>query len=183
MLTAIHEPRMGEKMALGTRQSFSTPKQPGVEGELPVPPKHLRMGYAESEDEFLESGQATARNIGAMLSANDVQLGVGRNLDWGCASGRVMRWFREEGRSAPFWGTDRDADCMAWAKENLSPPFEFVTCSSLPHLPFEDRYFRLLWGMSVFTHIDLMFDTWMMEVRRVLEPGGHDAPPSSRYQT
>ncbi len=70
------------------------------------------------------------------------------------------------------WGTDISADHVYWCKQNLSPPFKFATTTSLPHLPFEDRYFDLIYCGSVFTHIDDMTEAWLLELRRVLMVGG-----------
>jgi ubiquinone/menaquinone biosynthesis C-methylase UbiE len=42
----------------------------------------------------------------------------------------------------------------------------------LPHLPFEDRYFDVVYAGSVFTHIDDLATTWFLELRRVLRAGG-----------
>jgi SAM-dependent methyltransferase len=42
----------------------------------------------------------------------------------------------------------------------------------VPHLPFEDNYFGLVYCGSVFTHITDLADAWFLEVRRVLRKGG-----------
>jgi ubiquinone/menaquinone biosynthesis C-methylase UbiE len=42
----------------------------------------------------------------------------------------------------------------------------------LPHLPFEDRSFDVVYAGSVFTHIDDLAQTWFLELRRVLHAGG-----------
>ena len=42
-----------------------------------------------------------------------------------------------------------------------------------PICPFEDNYFDLVYGISVFTHISDLADAWFLELLRVLRPGGH----------
>ena len=42
----------------------------------------------------------------------------------------------------------------------------------VPHVPFEDSSFDLVFSGSVFTHIDDLADAWFLELRRVLKPGG-----------
>ena len=42
----------------------------------------------------------------------------------------------------------------------------------MPHLPFEDRYFDLIYCGSVFTHIDDLADAWLLEIKRIMRPGG-----------
>jgi SAM-dependent methyltransferase len=56
--------------------------------------------------------------------------------------------------------------------KNLEPPFHFLVNTILPHLPFEDRYFDVVYAGAVFTHIDDLAKTWFLELRRVLRAGG-----------
>jgi ubiquinone/menaquinone biosynthesis C-methylase UbiE len=150
-------------------------RSPAREGDLPVPPPALRQGYSvESEEAYIEDGAITARHLRAMLEENDVPFDEHSVvLDWGCASGRVLRHFRAEAERAAFWGTDQYEHCILWDRENLSPPFRFVTCTAYPHLPFEDNMFTHIYGISIFTHIVHLADVWLMELRRILKPGGH----------
>ena len=43
---------------------------------------------------------------------------------------------------------------------------------ALPHLPIEDGSTALVYGFSVFTHIDEFETAWLAEIRRILRPGG-----------
>ena len=54
----------------------------------------------------------------------------------------------------------------------MSPPFHFATTTKVPHLPFEDWSFQFIYCASVFTHIDDLADAWLLELRRILAPGG-----------
>ena len=47
-----------------------------------------------------------------------------------------------------------------------------MTCCALPHLPFEDGKFSFIYALSVFTHIEDLQDLWLMEMQRILKPGG-----------
>src|SRR5204863_7451754 len=40
------------------------------------------------------------------------------------------------------------------------------------HLPFEDRFFDLVYCGSVFSHMGEMCDAWLLELARVIRPGG-----------
>ena len=42
----------------------------------------------------------------------------------------------------------------------------------LPHLPLEDRSVDAIYAGSVFTHIAELEEAWLLELRRVLVPGG-----------
>jgi SAM-dependent methyltransferase len=142
-------------------------------GGLPVPPIELRMGYTFAEEVFLESGRVVANELRSLFNDHGVRLGGGaRVLDWGCASGRVLRQFATEAADGEFWGADQDEACIFWCRSQMSPPFRFVTCTAYPHLPFPDHYFDALYAVSVFTHIEYLADTWLMELRRILKPGG-----------
>jgi SAM-dependent methyltransferase len=140
---------------------------------LPVPPPDLRMGYTDDADDFIQTGARTAAMLRALLAREGVTLGLGtRALEWGCASGRVIRHFRAEAQACEFWGIDQDDPHLDWAKQNLAPPFHFVGCTALPHLPFADGAFQFVYGISVFTHLVHLIDMWLMEFRRILAPGG-----------
>src|ERR1700753_3942799 len=56
---------------------------------------------------------------------------------------------------------------------NLRPEFKFCLNTTLPHLPFADNHFSLIFCNSIFTHIDDMFLTWFSEMNRIIEPGGY----------
>jgi ubiquinone/menaquinone biosynthesis C-methylase UbiE len=144
------------------------------ENALPVPPDGWRQGYYVGDEAgYLASGEVAAEYLRDVLRDHGVVLGPGdAAMDWGCASGRVLRHFAREARQAELWGVDLDARLVAWAKENLSPPFHFVTGSAYPHLPFEDRKFKFIYAFSVFTHIEHLQDMWLMELNRVMDRGG-----------
>jgi len=142
-------------------------------GEIPVPAGSLRKGYGKSPEEFVQLAKNTASLLRTVMRERQIVFdGDAAMLDWGCATGRVLQEFREEASRCEFWGTDIDGTAIAWAKEQLSPPFHFVTCTVYPHLPFEDRKFSFIYGGSVFTHIRYLEDFWLVELGRILQPGG-----------
>lgn len=123
--------------------------------------------------------QASAeRHVGAMCRALEeagiVLDGLSAVLDFGCGTGRMLHGLHSRvGGDGAFWGVDQDAARIDWAQCNLSPPMSFVTCSTLPHLTFEDRMFDLVTAGSVFSHISEMADAWLLELLRVTKVGGH----------
>jgi SAM-dependent methyltransferase len=144
------------------------------ESGLPIPPKQMWEGYGMSEKEYLQSGQ---RHMAAMqrilASAGSSTEKLNRVLDLGCAAGRMLRFYPyQEGRSE-LWGVDINAPYISWCQNHLSPPFLFATVTTVPHLPFEDNFFDLVYCGSVFTHITDLADAWLLEVRRVLRKGGY----------
>ncbi|MCB0324414.1 MAG: class I SAM-dependent methyltransferase [Bdellovibrionales bacterium] len=138
---------------------------------LPIPPDHLLQKF--SEDVFLASGSRDVETMLGVLSEQTVPLCAGeRILDFGCSSGRMIRWLYPFADSCEIWGVDVNANNLMWCRNHLSPPFKFSCSTRLPHLPFEDRHFNFIYAGSVFTHIDELYDTWLLELRRILAPGG-----------
>jgi SAM-dependent methyltransferase len=158
----------GETHAVISRPLPALPSQDG----LPVPPRELWEGWGEILDHYLDSGRDDVAAMLAVLEGAGVDgEELGRVLDFGCAAGRMLRFLpRLEG--SEYWGVDIKARHIAWCQEHLSPPFFFAANTTFPHLPFEDDTFDLVYCGSVFTHISDLADAWLLELRRVLRPGG-----------
>ncbi len=84
----------------------------------------------------------------------------------------MLRWF-PGGDGTERWGCDIKGETIAWCQQHPSPPMHFVTTTTLPHLPFEDKYFDFVYCGSVFTHIIDLPDAWFLELRREIRPAGH----------
>jgi SAM-dependent methyltransferase len=69
-------------------------------------------------------------------------------------------------------GEDIDPECIEWDTQNLSPAASFVLNAEAPPLPFPDAKFDLIYALSVFTHITAHWAAWLVELDRVLAPGG-----------
>jgi len=147
----------------------------GHDGLLPIPPSNMRMGYSlNSDSAFLERGENTASMIRSVWDEYGISITKDDAvLDFGCATSRVLRHFAKEAAVSEFWGADQDERSILWNKINLAPPFNFVTTTSYPHLPFEDQKFSFIYGISVFTHMQHLMDMWLMEFNRVLKTGGY----------
>lgn len=144
----------------------------GPQGEQPVPPPEL-MEYKEPPNAHLEGGK---REVASMLSILD-EVGFTwdrchRVLEFGSSNGRLIRWLEPFVENREIWGVDVQAEKVLWAAENLSPPFRFATTTTVPHLPFPDRHFELIFAGSVFTHLGELHVAWLAELRRILAPGG-----------
>jgi ubiquinone/menaquinone biosynthesis C-methylase UbiE len=141
--------------------------------ELPTPPDRLWVGYGPTLEIWLNSGKEHVATMRKLLADSGYDFEPGhRILELGCAAGRMMRWLNDVAPKCEIWGTDLDGDHIVWCKQHLSPPFHFFLTTTNPHLPFEDGYFDLIYAGSVFTHIDDLADTWFLELRRILKPGG-----------
>jgi ubiquinone/menaquinone biosynthesis C-methylase UbiE len=143
------------------------------DGALPVPPEHLWEGWGPHLEDYLESGREDMKSMLRILqAAGEDPLGFRRVLDFGCAAGRMLRFFPNDS-NAERWGVDIKAKHIVWCQQHLSPPFRFVTTTTMPHLPFEDNYFDLVYCGSVFTHMSELADAWFLELMRVLRKGGY----------
>jgi len=140
---------------------------------LPIPPSNLWVGYGKTADEYLSSGRRHFKKMSSILEESGYSFENGnRILDFGCAAGRMIRQFNDLAYKCDIWGVDVNAERIVWCKQNLRPPFKFATTTMLPHLPFEDNFFDLIYAGSVFTHIDDLADAWFLELRRILHAGG-----------
>jgi SAM-dependent methyltransferase len=95
-----------------------------------------------------------------------------RVLDFGCGAGRTLRHFLAEAETAELWGADIDAASIEWLQQALCPPLHVLRCDAAPPLPFEDGSFDLAWAISVFTHLTDESIPWLLELHRLLKPGG-----------
>src|SRR5579872_3267352 len=133
---------------------------------LPIPPTSLWEGYASNTSEYLEVGQQDVQTMRKIVEEGGFRLHGARSImELGCAAGRMLRCFADLSEEVECWGADIDARAITWCQQYLSPPFHFVTCTTLPHLPFEDGYFDFLYAGSVFTHITDLADMWLLELR------------------
>jgi len=140
--------------------------------KFPLPPKEIRGGYL-NDTSYISGGQQHVEKMKSITEASGFHFEAGEKiLDFGCSAGRMLVWFTDLSEKCEIWGTDVREASIVWCQQYLSPPFRFFTTTSFPHLPFEDNYFGFIYAGSVFTHIPNMADTWLLELKRVLRPGG-----------
>ena len=155
-------------------KSSPTTEQCDADG-YPLPPVELTMSYGAGDlDRYRECGRRSHAVLTSILAEQNICLTQGNAiLDWGCAAGRVVRTFTTEAeQGCDVWGCDVDAPAIEWAQDHLSPPFRFFNCTAFPRLPFPDDTFNFIYGLSVFTHLVVFRDMWLLELARILKPGG-----------
>jgi len=90
--------------------------------EAPIPPPELMFRVSGGTDStyFLESGKATRDDFARGLAT------VGRSfkdfnriLDFGCGSGRVLRWLREEVPARRLAGSDIDRPSVECLRSHM----------------------------------------------------------------
>ncbi|CAB4567424.1 MAG: methyltransferase domain-containing protein [Actinobacteria bacterium] len=141
-----------------------------------VPTDEFRFGYSLGDESvYLEWG---AYDHGLIL--NEIKrAGIMKDglsiLDFGCSSGRVLRHFEAQVNKNGWRviGCDIQARAIeSMRADNWPDGFEFFTSTTLPHLPFEDSSIDVIYSFSVFTHTKYLWDAWLLELKRVLKPGG-----------
>lgn len=147
-----------------------------VPGEsLPVPAGEDRFGYSvEDTREYLRWGRSDHDLILKVIEKHHTDTEGLHLLDFGCSSGRVLRHFEAEHRAKGWtlYGVDVQARAIEWMRNQFPSHFQVATTSVMPHLPFADGSIDVIYGFSVFTHIKYLWDAWLLELKRVLKPGG-----------
>jgi SAM-dependent methyltransferase len=139
--------------------------------DLPIPPPELVTRIGGEYREYTEIGRGQRFYIESMLPEGWSFEGK-TVLDFGCGTGRTLASFAAEATRAEFIGCDIHAESIAWAKQSLSPPFEFLVCPETPPLDQPSGRFDLVYAMSVFTHITDHWSGWLAELHRVLRADG-----------
>jgi SAM-dependent methyltransferase len=148
-----------------------------MDTDEPVPPIALTARLVQAPDAwadvrgYLERGKQALRAIENVLPG-DWTWANKRVLDFGCGAGRTIRHLRHVAVGGEVWGCDTDPECIAWDTEHLVPSLSFVVNDHQPPLPFESEKFDLVYALSVFTHIDTHWASWLLELHRVLAVGG-----------
>lgn len=93
-------------------------------------------------------------------------------LDIGCASGRVLRHMANELPDLAAYGCDLNRYHVEWCNRFLPRNCQVFHSHSIPSLPLPDNSMDMVSAYSVFTHIEAMETAWLMELRRILRPGG-----------
>jgi SAM-dependent methyltransferase len=115
---------------------------------------------------------AEARNALLSLLPDRWSFDGRRVLDFGCGAGRTLRHFLADAQAAEFWGADIDAASIEWLDRNLCPPLHATRSSVVPPLGLDHGSFDLIWALSVFTHLTDNSLPWLVELHRLLKPGG-----------
>jgi SAM-dependent methyltransferase len=142
--------------------------------DLPLPAPVDRMGYPVDDAAYIDMGRYDADLVRAQIEKH---LGLKRDLaimDFGCSTGRVLRHFHSNQKTLGWqlYGVDIQARCIEWLRRHFPAEFIIYTGTVMPFLPFEDNSLDVIYGFSVFTHIKYLWDAWLLELRRVLRPGG-----------
>src|SRR5215475_1045525 len=115
------------------------------------------VGKNGDEKGFLYGGFTVSVGIRAALRTIGKRINDFDNiLDFGCGTGRVLRWFQDVTPRSQLHGCDINSEAIQWCVDNI-PFAKFVNSDPVPPLPFPDHAFDLIYGISVLTHLDENF--------------------------
>lgn len=138
---------------------------------VPVPAPANREDYfGEFHFAYWVSGFATYKQLVAIARAHGVEQGA--YFDFGGSTGRVFRHFHFQSDRWTVSSCDFKRTSVEWNLAHYPSAIQAFQGMYFPFLPIEDRTFDLVSAMSVFTHIDETETNWLMELRRVMKPGG-----------
>lgn len=128
--------------------------------------------HEDSAEAWLRHGEHLIGVMRAQLPA-DLELEGARVLDFGCGAGRVLRHIPDlVGPDGEAHGVDIDRASIDWLQIHGGPLVRAACVTETPGLPYPDGHFDLVYALSVFTHIVENWAGWLLELGRVLAPGG-----------
>lgn len=139
--------------------------------DLPIPAADNREGYGGIDHAaYWLWGFEDFTKV--RLAAERLGVNADRVLDFGGSTGRVYRHFYTQSWSREVYACDFKRVSVNWCKSNFPSAIRVFLNSLTPTLPFPDGFFDVITAFSVFTHIDEFEDAWLLELSRVLRPGG-----------
>ncbi len=144
--------------------------------DIPIPSKDIRYRIVSShidEGWFLESGKVCAADVIKPLNLLGIDARDFRNiLDFGCGCSRVLRFLIPFLPQAKFYGCDIDNIAIEWSRKHV-PAAQFAVVPHLPPTAYPREHFDFIYGLSVFSHLDLPRSIlWLDELRQMLRPDG-----------
>lgn len=137
----------------------------------PIPATINREGYfGENHFAYWVSGFAAYKQMVAIAQSYGIT--GGNYFDFGGSTGRLFRHFHFQSDQWRVWSNDFKMTSVEWNLLNFPSGIQAFQGMYFPFLPIEDRTFDLISAMSVFTHIDETETNWLLELRRVMKPGG-----------
>ncbi len=137
----------------------------------PIPTAEDREGYSAGFDEnYWLSGLEDYLKI--MKIAKRHRVVPKTVLDFGCATGRVVRHFAAQSEIPEVWATDINQRHIRWLYEHLPHNVKPVFNHCIPTLPVADHSVDIVTAFSVFTHIDTFETHWLAELSRIMSADG-----------
>jgi ubiquinone/menaquinone biosynthesis C-methylase UbiE len=136
------------------------------------PDYYLYETYKLDYQTYIEDGNLSAQEIidwtNKYLAKNNLNI-----LEWGCGVSRTCRHlYKYVPSNSKIFACDINKEMIDWNTNNI----EEITFSLINYNPptsYETNKFNLIFGISVFTHIDTtQQENWLVEIHRILAVGG-----------
>ena len=138
----------------------------------PIPAAADREGYhGDAHVAHWVSGHVDFDRMRGTFERHGVLLDRGRYFELGCASGRVVRHVAAFS-GADVWCCDLNPRYIEWIRRYLPRRIRAFESMALPTLPIDGGVFDAVAAFSVFTHVDRFEAAWLLELRRIMRPGG-----------
>jgi SAM-dependent methyltransferase len=131
------------------------------------------VGVGGTAEGFLAGGFMATLGVRALVQVVGKPMSKFRRiLDFGCGPARILCWLGDVMPAANVIGVDINAEAIEWCRNNIGDAAEFVLNTPHPPLPIRDESIDLVYGLSVFTHLDEEFQfRWLEELHRITAPG------------
>lgn len=142
---------------------------------MPLPALEDREYYHPGREyDYWLSGLRDYFSVSQELDRIGAPLCTGQSVfEWGAASGRALRHFvAQDDNDYRLFASDMNSNHVEWILRYFPPGVLAFEASAFPFLPLEDNSMDVVMAFSVFTHIDEYEMAWIMEMRRILKPGG-----------
>jgi len=137
----------------------------------PLPATKDREGYfGPNHFSYWASGLEDAQNV--LSAAKHYGVDIRAFFDLGCASGRIIRHIPYLKPDIQVIGGDINRLHVEWCNTYLPEPVLVFQNHAIPSLPLDANSIDVATAFSVFTHIEAFETSWLMELRRILRPGG-----------
>lgn len=138
--------------------------------DMVLPAPEDREGYYETRHlEYWLSGYYDAAQLHKLLPRLNVDNVA--YLDLGGCSGRVARHMARHAR-IETWLCDINASYIDWLDRHSTRDIRAFQNRPVPALPFDGGTFDVISAFSVFSHIAEGELHWILELKRILRPGG-----------
>jgi len=149
--------------------------------QLP-PVMNMMEAHDRREQVFIRQGTSMCAALVDCIARHerDVPIPELDILDFGCGVGRVALPLFYAYRK-PTACVDVDPACIDYLNSQI-PEANPTVCGYNPPLPFDDGSFDVIYAVSVWTHLPPeKAHEWMLEMVRVLRPGGVALITTSNY--
>lgn len=144
--------------------------------EIPLPPDSLMIavsGHANDADFARSRINGPSQMLKDLADAGVDSAKLVDVLDFGCGCGRFLAGWVMKGSKMRLQGCDYNPELVDWCNGHI-PGVKVQINHIGQDLPFEDNLFDFVYLLSVFTHLTLGEQAFLVsEFHRVLRPGGY----------